>query len=173
MTKKAKLSARAPDNDSLKSVSLAEDIRSLIRESRASVASAVNAELTLLYWRIGRRIQSEVLKGERAEYGRQVVQTLSAQLVVEFGSGWGEKQLRHCLRAAETFQEEQIVYTLCRQFSWSHLRILIYRRSPQKGVLHRDLPPGTLERTPVAGADELYAVRAYRPVAQTGGDHPP
>lgn len=126
MKKKAKLPATTPNNTIVPPVKLADDIRFLIQEARARVTVAVNAELTLLYWRIGQRIRAEVLKGERAEYGRQIVNTLSAELVVEFGKGWGEKQLRHCLRAAETFPDEQIVYTLCRQFSWSHLRILMY-----------------------------------------------
>jgi predicted nuclease of restriction endonuclease-like (RecB) superfamily len=43
-----------------------------------------------------------------------------------YGKGWGEKHLRHCLRLAETFPDDQIIYTLCRQLSWSHLRLLIY-----------------------------------------------
>ena len=120
-------------------VSLTADIRLLIQEARLRVAVAVNAELTLLYWRIGQRIQAEVLKGERAEYGRQIVHTLSLELVVEFGKGWGEKQLRHCLRAAETFRDEQIVYTLCRQLSWSHLRILMYVEDPLKRDFYTEI----------------------------------
>ena len=49
---------------------------------------AANAELTLLYWRIGRRIHSEVLSGERAAYGEAIVATLSQQLVAEYGRGF-------------------------------------------------------------------------------------
>lgn len=104
---------------------LVSDVKQLIDEARQRVAASVNAELTLLYWRIGKRIQSEVLGGERAEYGRQVLAGLSKTLTQEYGKGWGEKQLRHCLQAAEILSEE-IVYTLCRQLSWSHLRLLIY-----------------------------------------------
>ncbi len=43
-----------------------------------------------------------------------------------YGRGWSESQLRHCVRLAEIFTEEQISYTLCRELSWSHLRLLIY-----------------------------------------------
>ncbi|MXI97690.1 DUF1016 domain-containing protein, partial [Escherichia coli] len=42
-------------------VALLGDIRALIEASHQRAASAVNAELTLLFWRIGRRIHMEVL----------------------------------------------------------------------------------------------------------------
>jgi predicted nuclease of restriction endonuclease-like (RecB) superfamily len=102
------------------------DIKSLIEQSRQQVAVTVNAEMTLLYWQVGKRINHDVLKNNRAEYGRQIVNSLSAQLTVEYGKGWGEKHLRHCLRFAETFPDEAIVSALRRQLSWSHIKALIY-----------------------------------------------
>jgi predicted nuclease of restriction endonuclease-like (RecB) superfamily len=102
------------------------EVKQLIEQSRQNVAVAVNAEITLLYWNIGKRINQEVLNFNRAEYGKQVVATLSQQLTQEYGSGWSEKQLLHCIRFAETFPEEQIVSTLWRQLSWSHIKIVIY-----------------------------------------------
>lgn len=109
-----------------KNIDLIADIKSLIEQSRQQVAAAVNSAITLLYWEIGSRINKEILLNFRAEYGRQIVQTLSSQLVLEYGKGWGEKHLRHCLRLAQTFQDKEIVYTLCRQLSWSHIRLVIY-----------------------------------------------
>lgn len=102
------------------------DIRHLIERSRQMAAVAVNAELTLLYWQVGRRIHLEVLGGERAEYGKQVIVTLARQLTVEYGNGWSEKQLRHCLRIAEIFPDEAILSTLRRELSWSHLKSIMY-----------------------------------------------
>ena len=55
------------------------DLRGLIEETRAHVATTVNAALTMLYWRIGQRINEEVLKGERAAYGAEILQTVSAK----------------------------------------------------------------------------------------------
>lgn len=52
-----------------------------------NVAVAVNAEIALLYWNIGKRINQEVLNFNRAEYGKQIVATLSRQLTEEYGSG--------------------------------------------------------------------------------------
>ena len=46
---------------------LAADVRSMITQTREGVARTVNAGLTLLYWRIGKRIQTEVLGNERAD----------------------------------------------------------------------------------------------------------
>ncbi len=108
------------------------DIRQLIDAARQRASSAVNAELTLLYWQVGRRIGREVLRGERAEYGRQVISSLSRQLTVEYGTGWSEQQLRHCLRFAETFPDEEILYAVRRELSWTHIRTLIYIDDPLK-----------------------------------------
>src|SRR5690554_6454859 len=102
------------------------EIKQLINQSRNNVAIEVNAEMTMLYWKIGNRITTSVLQNERAAYGRQIVVSQARQLHKEYGSGWSEKQLRHCLRFAETFQDEQIVYTLCRQLTWSHIRMVMF-----------------------------------------------
>jgi predicted nuclease of restriction endonuclease-like (RecB) superfamily len=107
-------------------------IKKLIDDARQRVATSVNAELTLLYWQIGKHIQSEVLKGERAEYGKQIIASLSKQLTLAYGKGWSERQLHYCLRIAETFPDEKILHTLCSQLSWSHLRLLIVIDDPIK-----------------------------------------
>jgi predicted nuclease of restriction endonuclease-like (RecB) superfamily len=123
-------------SDSVSAVSapptLLADLRQLIDTARQRVAVAVNAELTLLYWRIGRRIDTEILGGERAEYGKQIVFTVARLLSAEYGKGWSERQVRYCLRIAEVFPDENILHTLCAQLSWSHLRLLILIDEPLK-----------------------------------------
>lgn len=111
---------------------LVAEIKQLIAQSRQQVAVAVNSAMSMLYWQIGKRINEEVLKNQRAEYGKEIVLSLSKQLTAEFGNGWGEKQLRHCLRFAVTFPEKEIVYTLCRQLSWSHIRLIMFMDEPLK-----------------------------------------
>ena len=59
---------------------LLDDIRGLIETARQQAATAVNTELTMLYWRIGQRIQSEVLADKRADYGEAIVATLEPVL---------------------------------------------------------------------------------------------
>jgi predicted nuclease of restriction endonuclease-like (RecB) superfamily len=111
---------------------LVSEIRQLIEASRSQLAAAVNSALTLLYWQIGQRIRSEVLQGERAEYGEQVVVTVARQLETEYGRGFSSKNLRHMLRFAETFPDITIVSTLSRQLAWSHFLELIYLKDPLK-----------------------------------------
>ncbi len=123
-----------PDSMTLRSFPLLDDIRRLIETSRSTVAAKVNAELTILNWRIGKRIKEEILKGERAEYGHGIVSTLSRQLHREYGAGFAEKNLRRMIQFYENFQDEQIVATLLRQLSWSHFVALI----PLKEPLRRD-----------------------------------
>ena len=113
-------------------VQLYTEVTQLIEQSKQNVAVAVNAEITLLYWNVGRRINNEVLNNERAEYGKKIVQSLSAQLTLQYGKGWSEKQLRQCMQFANVFQDEQIVYALRIQLTWTHIRTIIYMEDPLK-----------------------------------------
>lgn len=111
---------------------LISDVRQLIESSRAQLAVTVNSALTLLYWHIGQRIQHEVLQGERAAYGEQIVSTLARQLEADYGRGFSGKNLRHMLRFAEAFPQAEIVSALRRQLSWTHIKTLIYIDDPLK-----------------------------------------
>ncbi|MDO9147069.1 MAG: DUF1016 N-terminal domain-containing protein [Hydrogenophaga sp.] len=111
---------------------LLAEVRQLIDAARQRVASAVNAELTQLYWHIGRRISAELLQGQRGTYGQQVVAELARQLTADFGKGWSERQLHYCVRVAEVFPDAGILHTLCSQLSWSHLRLVIQIEDPLK-----------------------------------------
>jgi predicted nuclease of restriction endonuclease-like (RecB) superfamily len=119
-------------SESLEFNGLFEEIRQLIDAAKQRAAIAVNAELTLLYWHIGKRIQTEVLQGERAEYGKQVIQSLSQNLTQTYGRGWGERHLRNCIYFAEQFPNLEIVNTLCSKLSWSHFRLLSTINDPLK-----------------------------------------
>jgi hypothetical protein len=113
-------------------VQLYSEVTQLIEQSKQNVAVAVNAEITLLYWNVGKRINNEVLNNERAEYGKKIVQSLSAQLTLQYGKGWSEKQLRQCMQFASVFQDEQIVYALRIQLTWTHIRTIIYMEDSLK-----------------------------------------
>ncbi len=108
------------------------EIKTLIEQSKQEVAVAVNASMTKLYWSIGRRINQEVLENKRAEYGKQIVVTLSIQLTQEYGNSFSEKNIRRMMQFAEIFPTKEIVATLWRQLSWSHLKMLIPIEDPLK-----------------------------------------
>ncbi|MDN7521197.1 PDDEXK nuclease domain-containing protein [Burkholderia sp. AU45251] len=110
------------------------DIRALIEAARKRAASTVNSELTMLYWRIGQRIRTHVLDGRRGAYGKEVLPTLAAQLVKEYGGSFAEQNLRRMVQFAATFPDEQILVSLIRELSWTHFIALI----PLKDPLQRD-----------------------------------
>ncbi len=97
------------------------DIRNLIEQSRHQVAAAVNAGMTLMYWHIGERINREILGGERAAYGKQIVATVSQQLTEEYGgSQFSVKNLNRMRLFAERFPDLSIWTPLVSKLSWSH-----------------------------------------------------
>lgn len=114
--------------------SLLQDLRRMIEESRQSVAATVNAALTMLYWRIGRRINEEILKGERGEYGEEILATLSHALVKEYGKGFSYSVLTRMVKFSQVFPDPKIVATLSQTLSWSHFRELL----PLEKPLQRD-----------------------------------
>ena len=92
---------------------LVDDLRKIINQTRNRVAVNVNAELTLMYWHIGERINHEVLGNERAEYGKQIVATVSRQLQEEFGTkGFDVKSIRRMMQFAACIPDSQIVAQL-------------------------------------------------------------
>ena len=109
---------------------LYEDVCRIIDGARERIATYVNTEICVTNWTIGTRIKEDVLYNKRAEYGKQVVINLSIKLTERYGSGWSEKTLRHCLRAAETFSEEDILSATQRQLTWTHLKRLMYIKDP-------------------------------------------
>lgn len=110
------------------------DLRQMIDETRQSVAATVNVALTTLYWRIGKRINEEILKGERAEYGQQILATLSQELVRDYGNGFSYSALTRMVKLSEVFPDPKIVATLSQTLSWSHFIELL----PLERPLQRD-----------------------------------
>src|SRR4051794_22713799 len=80
---------------------LLTDLRTLIDSARSGVAQAVNSALVLLYWQIGHRIRTEVLKSQRAAYGQEILSTVSKELVASYGDGFSVPNLSRMTRFAE------------------------------------------------------------------------
>lgn len=107
------------------------ELRALIASSRQRLAGAVNAELTRLYWTLGQRLSTEVLGGERASYGAQLLDQLGQQLSQEFGRGFEARNLRRMVRFAQAFPDAEIVSTLSTKLSWSHLVAIVPLKTPE------------------------------------------
>jgi hypothetical protein len=115
------------------------DLRGMIEAARARVASTANTELTLLDWRIGRKIHAEILSGERAPYGAAILATLSQHLAAEYGRGFTYTALTRMASFFEAFPDEAIVAALSQQLrgiQWQRLRRLKYpfRRQDDAGM---------------------------------------
>jgi hypothetical protein len=115
------------------------DLRGLIQDTRAAVAATVNAEMTKLYWRIGKRIQIELLGNDRAAYGKAIVSTVSRQLREDYGNGFSTQNIRHMIRFAETFPDEERVSPLWLNLSWSHFKEIIYLKDPLQIEFYAEL----------------------------------
>ena len=115
------------------------DVRSLIESAREQTARAVNSALVGLYWHFGRRLREDVLYEKRAGYGEAIVATLAQQLTAEYGRGYTEKSLRHMIRFAEAFPDEDIVSALRRELSWTHFKEIIYLDDPLKRDFYAEL----------------------------------
>lgn len=111
---------------------LLADLRALICAARSRMHRTINAELTLLYWRIGRRIHVDQMAGQRARYGEVLFPRIAKALSAEFGTSFGEKSLRRMVQFSTAFADEQIVVSLIRQLSWTHFIALIPLADPLK-----------------------------------------
>jgi predicted nuclease of restriction endonuclease-like (RecB) superfamily len=104
---------------------LLKELSQLIEQSQHQVVSQANSTLTLLFWHIGKRINNEILQNKRADYGKQIVPRVSAQLETQYGRNFELGNLRRMLQFADQFPDMEIVVPLARQLSWSHFLVLI------------------------------------------------
>ena len=138
------------------------DIARLIDESKSYVAYTANATLTYLYWKIGKRINDDILNNKRAEYGKQIVVSLSRQLVSDYGNNFEDKNIRRMIQFAVAFPEEAIVVSLTRQLSWTHIIALIPLKQPMQREFYAEMC--RVERWTVKDPERenrWYVVRTY------------
>ena len=107
------------------STNLLNELSLLIEDTKIKVVTHANSSLTLLFWHIGNRIYNNTLNNKRAEYGKQIVVTVSRELVRKYGKNYEEKNLRRMIQFAEKYTDFENVVTLSRHLSWSHFLVLI------------------------------------------------
>ena len=115
---------------------LFNDLSQLIEQSKQQVASHANSVLTQLFWKIGHRISSHILNNQRAKYGKQIIVTLSEELVKTYGRNFEERNLRRIVQFSDTFADFKIVSTLSTQLSWSHFVTLLPLDSFEKQIFY-------------------------------------
>jgi predicted nuclease of restriction endonuclease-like (RecB) superfamily len=118
---------------------LLAEVREMILATRQTVAQGVNSALVRLYWQIGQRIRTDILKTKRATYGGEILQALSAKLALEFGRGFSQRNLASMVRFGEVFPDAKIVQTLSAQLSWTHFTQIIYLDDPLKRDFYAEM----------------------------------
>ena len=99
---------------------LFEELSQLIAQSRQKVVLHINTSITQLYWRIGEHIHQYLLTDGRADYGKRILQTVSAKLTQEYSKGFSERNLANMVKFYEYYPNENILSTLWAKLSWSH-----------------------------------------------------
>lgn len=102
-----------------KYVELLDTLKERIRSSRLRAALAVNEELILLYWGIGRDILD---RQDSAGWGAKIVDRLSADLKRDFPemTGFSPRNLKYMRALAEAFPDREIVQRVIAQLPWGH-----------------------------------------------------
>ena len=139
MKRKLAVAKRSSVPAKLGAKGLLTDVREMILVTRETVAQGVNSALVLLYWKIGQRIRTDILKETRAEYGERILSSLSEKLETEFGRGFGHRNLFRMVRFAEVFPDIEIVSALRTQLGWTHFRQIIALDDPLKRDFYAEI----------------------------------
>jgi predicted nuclease of restriction endonuclease-like (RecB) superfamily len=103
---------------------LLEDLKQRIRQAQVKAALAVNRELILLYWQLGK----EILQRQDDEgWGRKVIDRLSADLKREFPDvkGFSPRNLKYMRAFAAAYPDITIVQQAAAQIPWTHNCVLL------------------------------------------------
>ena len=107
-------------------------LKERIRTAQIKAALAVNKELVMLYWQIGRDI---LQRQEQEGWGAKVIDQLSKDLKREFpdNTGFSPRNLKYMRAFAEAWRDEAIVQQVVAQIPWGHnVRLLDMVKSPEE-----------------------------------------
>lgn len=103
-----------------------QDIKQILSQARHKTYQAINKAMIEAYWKIGEKIVLEEQNGKaRAVYGEAILKTLSIELTTEFGKGFSYANLYNMKQFYQTYPNFEILYTLCRNLTWSHNRLIM------------------------------------------------
>ncbi|AND63114.1 hypothetical protein AX766_01080 [Flavobacterium covae] len=107
-------------------MSYIQEIKQILSQARQKTYQAINTAMVEAYWNIGRKIVEEEQNGkERAQYGKEIIKTISIELTREFGKGFSERNIRKYRQFYQTFPEIEIWPTLSTKLNWSHFELIM------------------------------------------------
>lgn len=101
-------------------LNLYKDIKNIIEQSKHYAITQVNYSLVIAYWNIGKMIKENIIENKRAEYGEETIKKLGEKLTLEYGNGFGQRNLFRMMKFYELFHDTTILTTLSAKLSWSH-----------------------------------------------------
>lgn len=111
------------------SQSFYERVRKIIEYARGNIARAINTEMVIAYWQIGKVIVEEEQRGKsRAGYGEEILRKISFKLTTDFGKGFDESNLRNIRYFYLCYPKRD---ALRHELSWTHYRILMRVEKPE------------------------------------------
>ena len=117
-----------PSTESMQS--LIGEIKQIINDARAHAVRSVDFCRVQMYWAIGQRIVEKEQQGkERADYGTYLIKRLAQEIEPEYGSGFGERQLKFCRQFYKTYPNGNALRS---QLNWTQYRMLIQIPDPDK-----------------------------------------
>lgn len=147
-----------------------EDIRNIITKARSKAYQSINAALIRSNWEIGKRIvEEEQLGKQRADYGIQLIKSISQQLTSEFGSGYGVRNLAYFKQLYQYFPDWEILHTRVQNLSWTHLRCIL-RVTDSKARLWY-IQEAAEQMWSVRTLDRNVASQYYYRLLQTSNEH--
>lgn len=117
---------------------LFECVSAIIENRKARAGAYANREVTLMYWEVGQHIDSVLLGGERAAYGKKILVTLSQNLIAKYGAGFEYTKLTRMIKFSKVFNDAEIVATLSQVLSWSHFLEIIPLKSDEARMFYAD-----------------------------------
>ena len=114
--------------------SLYTDISDMIYNTKNDIKNQMNNSIISLYWNIGKKLSDEILQGQKAEYGKNLIGELSLRLTAEYGKGFEKSSVFKMVKFYEEFSDFEKVMTLSQQLTWSHFVELL----PIQDGLKRD-----------------------------------
>jgi len=111
-----------------------DEINDLIIKTKVGIKKTVNDAMVSLYWEIGKCLVTQILDGQKPEYGRKVISELSELLTNNYGKGFSRAAVFRMVQFYQNFSDYEKVATLSQQLTWSHFVELL----PIEDELKRD-----------------------------------
>ena len=120
------------ENNTIILDSLVADVRNIIEEGRRHAFAVAGQVAILTYWNVGRRIVEEEQQGNaRADYGKGLIPALADKLTVEYGAGYGRRNLAYYRKFYLEFNDLEILHTRVQNLNWSHIRRILSVSNPE------------------------------------------